>query len=296
MPSTFKTPGFRYPGSKCKLRREIVDFMPMTGSLYVEPFAGRANVFWEVCQRRRYQKAWLNDMRTHPFFTAIMEADLNLLPATIDGFDQTSLTKAKHRGDMITYLLEPKLCWSGGHLGETTFIQKGVHHNIGSEYHRARYYRMLKTCRDMLRHHQTEITGIDYLDLPWQDWQDPSVMVYLDPPYLGADAGAYSEKDFRPKDMIEILQGARFQWILSEYPQGVYYEAFGEPIFRKSVSVTMCNSKDTGGVRLQEVECLWSNIKGINSTGRIVQGLSAGLMATHPPSIVQAIQISEDDD
>jgi hypothetical protein len=41
-------PTFSYPGGKARMAKTIVAMAPPSGRLYVEPFAGRANVFWRA--------------------------------------------------------------------------------------------------------------------------------------------------------------------------------------------------------------------------------------------------------
>lgn len=54
-------PKFGYPGSKGKLASRIISLFPPHGHRYVEPFCGRANVFFPVAQLLDYKRFWLND-------------------------------------------------------------------------------------------------------------------------------------------------------------------------------------------------------------------------------------------
>jgi site-specific DNA-adenine methylase len=41
---------FPYPGGKARLAPALVAMMPQNGRLYLEPFAGRGNVFFRAAQ------------------------------------------------------------------------------------------------------------------------------------------------------------------------------------------------------------------------------------------------------
>ena len=64
-------PRFTYHGGKGKLARRICSLLPPTGKRFVEPFAGRGNIYFFVAQRLSYQKFWLNDHYTFRFLTAL---------------------------------------------------------------------------------------------------------------------------------------------------------------------------------------------------------------------------------
>jgi hypothetical protein len=61
-----------YPGGKGRLAKQIVSFLPREGRIYLEPFAGRANLFWEAAEQGlKFKKWWLNDLATASFLDAI---------------------------------------------------------------------------------------------------------------------------------------------------------------------------------------------------------------------------------
>jgi site-specific DNA-adenine methylase len=66
-------PRIPYPGGKARLAKQIISFLPREGRTYLEPFAGRGNLFWAaVEQGLRYERWWLNDIATAPFFKSIL--------------------------------------------------------------------------------------------------------------------------------------------------------------------------------------------------------------------------------
>ena len=72
-----KIPAFRYPGGKARLAQRIVDLMPQTGDIYLEPFCGLGNVFWRASQQLNYKAWWLNDLRTWEFLEAVKRSGYN---------------------------------------------------------------------------------------------------------------------------------------------------------------------------------------------------------------------------
>jgi len=56
-------PKIPYPGGKTRLARRIISFLPREGRTYLEPFAGRGNLFWAAVELGlRYERWWLNDI------------------------------------------------------------------------------------------------------------------------------------------------------------------------------------------------------------------------------------------
>jgi hypothetical protein len=69
-----QSPSIAYPGGKARLAQEITAFLPRRGRTYVEPFVGRGNLFWSAASAGlKYERWWLNDTSTIPFFRAIKE-------------------------------------------------------------------------------------------------------------------------------------------------------------------------------------------------------------------------------
>jgi len=59
-------------------------------------------------------------------------------------------------------------------------------------------------------------------------------------------------------EMVEVLTNARFRWMLSEYRQPIYLEAFGEPFWQREVQLRATNFHYDGGKK-RRTECLWRN-------------------------------------
>jgi site-specific DNA-adenine methylase len=72
-----------YPGGKSRLARTIVSFLPVRGRTFVEPFAGKGNVFWTAAsQGLKFREWWLNDIATSRFFKAVKQAGHKLTVPT----------------------------------------------------------------------------------------------------------------------------------------------------------------------------------------------------------------------
>jgi site-specific DNA-adenine methylase len=49
---------------------------------------------------------------------------------------------------------------------------------------------------------------------------------YFDPPYATSKVHGYSSGDIDHTEMVAILKNANFRWMLSEYNEPLYLEAF----------------------------------------------------------------------
>lgn len=255
-------PGFKYRGGKWLLRDWIIDYVPKEGSLYIEPFAGRANLFWLACQVRKFSSYQLNDIRTAPFFNAIKEVDLNTLPGDIHHFEESDAHNGISNKDPLWLVLEPVLYFSGGVAGDT-FMRSREYKTVGgresTHYDQVEYSNRLRISRSILEHYNVSITSVDVLSLPWLEW-DESVFVYLDPPYLNAKVDSYSEKDFDPITLGKLMRKTKARWLFSEYEHPLWVRGFGQPIARKSAYVKMAGKRNSGNKSIR-VECLWANYK-----------------------------------
>ena len=121
---------------------------------------------------------------------------------------------------------------------------------------RHHYQNTLRRANQILIQTQAMITSLDWkqavADLNADDF------AYFDPPYLAAKVHGYGPGDLDYVEMVSTLKNARFRWMLSEYYQPLYVEAFGEPIWRKEVQLCSTNFRHDGG-KEKRIECLWRN-------------------------------------
>lgn len=84
-----------YPGGT-GLAKQIISFLPREGRVYLEPFAGRANLFREaVGQGLQYRRWWLNDIATP------MEAATEMAGLVLELRDSSQNAKLKQRLELL---------------------------------------------------------------------------------------------------------------------------------------------------------------------------------------------------
>jgi site-specific DNA-adenine methylase len=248
-PTTTSIPGFAYPGAKVRLRKTIVSFMPTTCATYAEPFAGRGNVFWLAASTLPYSNWWVNDTRTAPFFQSLISIGSTLdVPAhTREEFERQK--SASKQDDPAAILLEPYLTYNGGGYAA------GYRQAEGSPT-QARYERTVRQAHQILIRTKPQITADDWKVVVSHLGEND--FAYFDPPYIRAQVHSYRPCDINHLELVDELKSAKYRWILSEYPNDLYLDAFGPPFWTKDVQLCSTNFRDDGG-KERRVECLWRN-------------------------------------
>ena len=130
-------PRFGYVGgSKSRLARRIVSLFPETGDRFVEPFAGRANIYFAVTQFCHYKKYWLNDIRTYKFLEALRSGKSVIPHRKISEglYRRMRISKVIRGMDTLEtlpgvstnlHLLESLVSWSGGFFEDTGAKRRG---------------------------------------------------------------------------------------------------------------------------------------------------------------------------
>lgn len=235
-----------YPGSKGRLAKTIVPYLPKTGNTYIEPFAGRASVFWLAATQLNYQRWWLNDLRTAPFFCAIQSIGGTVEVPPRTGEEYQRQWDAYKRGDEKAVILEPYLTFSGSGHGRGGFGGK----RTASQ---SSYQRIIRECHRIMRVTAPQITSLDWADTVKN--LDPDDTAFLDPPYLNGDVRAYRKQDIDHHQLVRVLLKAKFRWMLSGYEHPVY-AALEKPFYREEVQLCIANCDR---VRQRRRECLWKN-------------------------------------
>jgi site-specific DNA-adenine methylase len=244
-------PAIPYPGGKGRMAPTLVSLMPQSGRRYVEPFAGRGNVFWAAASVRLGFERWvLNDLHTGAFFEAI-----RTLGNTVEVPEKTQdeyrrQRKAFSSGDLIAILLEPYLTFAGGGYSLGGW---GGRKSATAEH----YTRTLRNCHRLMASTDVRVTSSDWKKLAW-DELGPDDFVYLDPPYLASDVRPYGSANVIHEELVCFLKRAKFKWMLSEYPKDLYLREFGEPFFTENVQLKTANYHKNGG-KERRLECLWKN-------------------------------------
>ncbi len=247
-----KYPQLPYPGGKARLAPHILKMMPRSGRVYVEPFAGRCNLFWAVASELHYKHYWLNDTRTVPFLRAVKKVG-----NTVNVPERTEAEYYCHwqlaqTGDEVAIAMEPYFTFSGAGYGRGGFKRgtRGVS--------QAGYKRTLSRCHKILNSIDPWLTELDWVELGLANLTEDD-FVYFDPPYKDCDTRSYSAAGIDHEHLVECLVHANYNWILSEYPQPLYFEVFGEPTYQWQVQLAGTNFRMENGGRRRTVECVWKN-------------------------------------
>ena len=238
-------PMIPYPGAKGRLAPTLVAMMPQQGRTYVEPFAGRGNVYFTASQSLDFEDWWLNDHAVADFFKALVrtKGSIRVPVRTKEEYIRQKAFFIKRYDRAI--LLEPYLTYSGGGYLRGGYGGKRSANAQG-------YSRTLRACANILISTKTRITNLDWMTLGLEQLTSDD-FVFLDPPYYGADVRAYSNK-FDHLGMVKVLLKAKFKWMLTEYNQDFYVKAFGTPCYTSDVQLA-CDGR---GNR-RRLECVWKN-------------------------------------
>jgi hypothetical protein len=236
-------PTFSYPGGKARMAKTIVAMAPPSGRLYVEPFAGRANVFWRAAGELAYKKWHLNDIRTAPWLESIRDHGHELVVPTCTRMEHDKRWADYKRGCPYARMLEPFLTYSGAGFGSGGFRSNK---NGGST--QGGFQQSIHLAQRILHATGATITSIDWKEALAGLGADD--FVYFDPPYLNCNVTAYRPSDLDHEELVQHLLEAPYRWILSEYDQPLYRNAFGAPCLQP---------KATTRHGAPRVECLWKN-------------------------------------
>jgi len=235
---------FPYPGGKARLAKRLMGYFPKHGNLYLEPFAGRGNVFWQT-QELDF-KAWhLNDISTHAFFNALKTGTCEVVERTRENY--YLLWERYKQGDHQATLLVPYITFSGGGYGSGGFG------NLKGASEKG-YKNILDAAHAYINKRNVTITALDWKDLHIDELSETD-FVYLDPPYMNMDVRSYSNK-FDHKGMVDTLLKAKCKWMLSEYANPLYIEAFGQPLTTFNSQLSVSNLSKVSATR---IECIWGN-------------------------------------
>lgn len=245
-------PTIPYPGGKGRLAPLLIDMMPRSGDLYLEPFAGRGNVFWTAASFGLSFHRWqLNDLRTAPFFEAIrLVGDSYIVPerSKEEYYRQWELFK---QNDPSGIIMEPQLTFGGGGYGSG-----GPGGKKGATAQG--YTKTLRVCHALMQSTNVTITNLDWRSLPWESLS-PDAFVYLDPPYREADVRAYNPGDVNHEELVRVLLTAKFRWMLSEYSNDLYTTHLGQPQYTKDMQLIAADHNLANGGKERRIECIWKN-------------------------------------
>lgn len=268
-------PSFAYPGAKARLARRLCALLPPKGIRYVDPFCGRANMFFAVTQLLDYKHFWLNDLgkETNQFLHDLMHSAIWAVPAKSG--ELFYRMKARQLGRVEPYKdrkgnLRPG-GWKGGRQAMVspapllsaylTFsgagYMKGGQRTGRGGVSRKGYEQKVRQAYEIMRRTVPHITRLPYQKVLAACHEDD--VVFLDPPYKDANVKAYSDKTVDYRGLVDNLLNAKFRWMLTEYNHKVYRpltKKFGPPV-KIRVQRTMTNIHQVG--RKWATECIWRN-------------------------------------
>lgn len=256
-----RVPGFRYSGGKYELRKYIARFCPKKGSIFCEPFVGRANMRFLCHHLLEFDEWILNDLYTIPFLKSVRDYDGRQFkwPSEEEYKDNVE------NGDGWMKFMEPALFWSGMAMtiragkkkgkGTTAFVLNYENSKVRTE---KSYRRNVMRASKILLEPTNIFSVTDACEWIQNLMNIKDAFIYLDPPYLDANVNSYHDKMiFRPH-MIKLLKKCKCRWLLSEYNCHDLVKAFGEPFAKIYVNKKASIVPGAKSPK-KAVECLWSN-------------------------------------
>jgi site-specific DNA-adenine methylase len=235
---------FPYPGGKAKILDWLLPQFPQTGRRYVEPFAGRGNVFFEFFQRALFESYHLNDLNTGNFFQALARCPIDDLPRSQEDVDlsfemwQTRATLL----DPVALSIEPF----------ATFRGKGYSSGRHDRYTYKKASNRILAAQNILQQSNVTWSKQDWVWLPWDEYNEYDFL-YVDPPYIREDSTGYG--DINHSELCKRLLASSAGWVLSGYDNEVYRQYLGKPEATLDRQIEMTNQ-----INATATECVWSNL------------------------------------
>jgi site-specific DNA-adenine methylase len=221
-------PAIPYPGGKARLAKQIIAFLPPEGRNYVEPFAGRGNLFWAAaCAGLKYDKWWLNDTATIPFFRAIKQVGHVIEVPHCATHEYERQRDAYSSGDPTAILLEPFLTFTGG-----GYLYSGFRGDKRGGVSSVGYQKTLRECHTILSRTRPRLSHLDWREMRL-DELGPKDTVVLDPPYADTTPLSYTDATVDYHELVDLLLRAKFRWVLCGYIHPALHR-LGDPCWANS--------------------------------------------------------------
>lgn len=174
------TPTFKMHGSKARTAPWLIGKFPKKFSRWIEPFAGRGNVFYRAhTSGLEFESACLNDTGTYDFLRALRDYSGDWSFVDSEPINKDVWTKWKNAPPS-----------DERSLAESYVARFGDSYSFGpnTTCHRNRHSRLntikrMQAAGEILRQKHTQITELDWFDFLQKVSPGPSDLVYLDPPY-----------------------------------------------------------------------------------------------------------------
>lgn len=216
------TPTFKMHGSKARTAPWLTTKFPSEFRRWIEPFAGRGNVFYRVhTSGLRFESARLNDIGTHEFLRALRDysGDWSFV-------DPEPIDKEVHRR------------WRDSPTSQERSLAESYVARFGDTYacgpnttcHRNRHSRThtikrMRTAGEILRERQTEVTGLDWAEFLEGVRPEREDLVYLDPPYNVKQTVHYAGIDH--EKFLKVCQGL---------PSWVFISGYSSPLYESQLA------------------------------------------------------------
>lgn len=254
---------FKIYGGKAYHAKWIIEHYPedYEKNIVIEPCLGAANM---VLQSKPAYREILGELHypTHCIYTALQSGELyravqylpysrevfchfqNLIPQTpLDHGVREYVLHRMSRGGM-----KKEFAWSdrlrGGIPGDVNAWNNAVAN--------------LPLIQQRLKN--AVVINIDCVKLIQMHGWNPDVFFYIDPPYLADTRTSKKVYDIefdeaKHVELLTELAKTKAKWLLSGYESKLYSSMLGEPIDKKTVSLSSSQAK----TKRKKTECLWSN-------------------------------------
>lgn len=240
-----RIPSFRQIGGKARLRKWLVNIFPKKGRKYVEPFAGRANVFFYSRKSLDFNEWILNDINIK-FLQSLLLLDIDLLPEHVEKKD---FEYYKNLNNVVSRTIEPRITFAGKGYKYGYSGHSGSHVGYKGENYS-------EVCREAKR----LLNGAILSEMDWRDLLDnlnlnKNDFVYLDPPYYNTSNLPYQNIDH--EELVKYLKKSNFRWVLSGYKNELYLNYLGEPKHTRlrNSEVKSYNKRK----KINVLECVWTD-------------------------------------
>lgn len=266
---SYRIPSFGYPGGKVMIREWLVKRMPTYGRSYVEPFAGRGNVFWLAVHMLDFRQWHLNDPWTARWFDAIQKVKISDIPDELTWLIArmcSEYAKSRRDTDDLSVALESKVMFSGGTMGGSE--RAGMSSQYRNTPSLAGFKNCLVQAREIIKSVHPIITDVEWDALGLGELLETD-FVYLDPPYENVHKDIYFHDTVDHVALLRYLLDAPHLWMISGYSSPLYRNRLGMPMARKKISKHM--QHHTKQVKLEKMtECIWTNYT-IGQDGSVVR-------------------------
>ena len=255
-----KCPTFKYSGSKAFLAPWVVGILPKTCRKYVEPFAGRGNIFYRyIHSGGKAQRYILNDKFNSDWLTAVKIYDGDW--GFVDDYpiDRNTFNRWLHSAESLERTIAA--CWvsyqGNRYRGiDGRVLGCNVTGSSGNRHSKKHTIQRLKSAQAYLK--RSEIYGMDYLRLLKRIRFAPEDLVYIDPPYNVKYEAWYPNIDH--SKLIWIAKSLKCRVAISGYFSHLYDDQLlnWNIHTKKRASRAKCTNSSSGD-DIVKVEYLWTN-------------------------------------